>query len=133
MRQCSAGGAAFTQGSCKGTASDVLHSSGVDNHEVKISTIKGQEAISGIVLQEEQQSVEAAVAAVGQVVGVLWGQARTVLFGSQATGLALPGSDLDIVVLGVSEDMASAAGGFTRCAHRLGPHVCAQEVHHAIA
>ena len=35
------------------------------------------------------------------------------LFGSQATGLALPGSDLDVVVLGISDELASPASGFT--------------------
>ena len=35
------------------------------------------------------------------------------LFGSQATGLALPGSDLDVVVLGLSDELASPASGFT--------------------
>lgn len=67
-------------------------------------------------MQAEQQCIEAAVEAVRRVVKVLWGQSRTVLFGSQATGLALPGSDLDIVVLGVSDNMANAAAGFTRSA-----------------
>ncbi|KAL3160428.1 hypothetical protein ABBQ32_010750 [Trebouxia sp. C0010 RCD-2024] len=64
--------------------------------------------------QAEQQCIDSAVEAVRRVVAVLWGQSRTVLFGSQATGLALPGSDLDIVVLGVSDNMANAAAGFTR-------------------
>ena len=43
----------------------------------------------------------------------LWPQARVVLFGSQATGLALPGADLDIVVLGVGPTLTRAGTGFT--------------------
>lgn len=43
----------------------------------------------------------------------LWPQARVVLFGSQATGLALPGADLDIVVLGVGPTLSRAGTGFT--------------------
>lgn len=54
---------------------------------------------------------------------VLWRQSRTVLFGSQATGLALPGSDLDIVVLGVTDAMSNAAAGFSRYASPLGHNV----------
>ena len=42
----------------------------------------------------------------------LWPHARTALFGSQATGLALPGSDLDLVVLGVGPPLERAGGGF---------------------
>ena len=45
---------------------------------------------------------------------LIWPRARTVLFGSQATSLALPGSDLDIVVLGVTQDLARAGTGFTK-------------------
>ena len=65
-------------------------------------------------MQEEQQHIYTAVDGVRDVAAALWEHSRTVLFGSQATGLALPGSDLDIVVLGVSEDMSNAAAGFTR-------------------
>lgn len=54
------------------------------------------------------------MAAVTSVTKVLWPDSQTVLFGSQATSLALPGSDLDIVVLGVSENITNAASGFTR-------------------
>jgi hypothetical protein len=42
----------------------------------------------------------------------LWPCSRTVLFGSQATGLSLPGADLDIVVLGVGAQLTRAASGF---------------------
>lgn len=67
-------------------------------------------------IQAEQQCIDTAVESVRRVVSVLWPQSRTVLFGSQATGLALPGSDLDIVVLGVSDNMTDAAAGFSRYA-----------------
>ena len=65
--------------------------------------------------QAEQQAVSDAVEAVTSVAKALWPQSRTVLFGSQATTLALPGSDLDIVILGVSENITNAASGFTKC------------------
>lgn len=67
-------------------------------------------------MQEEEQNIATAVEAVRDVTALLWEKSRTVLFGSQATGLAVPGSDLDIVVLGVSADMSNAAAGFTRSA-----------------
>ncbi|GFR51554.1 hypothetical protein Agub_g13973, partial [Astrephomene gubernaculifera] len=46
------------------------------------------------------------------VVAEIWPTARVVLFGSQAAGLALPGSDLDLVVLGVMPHLATPAEGF---------------------
>ena len=39
---------------------------------------------------------------------------RQVLFGSQATGLALPNSDLDVVVLGVGAHLGRAGSGYSR-------------------
>ncbi len=44
----------------------------------------------------------------------LWPEARTCLFGAQASGLALPGSDIDVVILGVVEDLATPAEGFSK-------------------
>ncbi|KAL0044929.1 hypothetical protein WJX82_002262 [Trebouxia sp. C0006] len=64
--------------------------------------------------EAEQQAVSDAVEAVTNVAKAIWPQSRTVLFGSQATTLALPGSDLDIVILGVSENITNAASGFTK-------------------
>ena len=69
--------------------------------------------------QHEARIVQAALQAVARAATALWPQSRTLLFGSQATGLALPGSDLDIVVLGVSEDLQSPAAGFTWCVDAL--------------
>ena len=77
-------------------------------------------------MQAEQQCIDTAVEAVRRVVSVLWGQSRTVLFGSQATGLALPGSDLDIVVLGVTDNMSHAAAGFSRYAAPAGQSACCE-------
>lgn len=37
-----------------------------------------------------------------------------VLFGSQATGLALPNSDLDVAVLGVGAHLGRAGSGYSR-------------------
>ena len=63
--------------------------------------------------QRDVAAVRAAVEAVGRTASRLWPDSRTVLFGSQATGLALPGSDLDIVVLGASDELANPATGFS--------------------
>ena len=65
-------------------------------------------------MQEEQQAVREALDSVTNIAKIIWPESHTVLFGSQATNLALPGSDLDIVVLGVSEDITHAASGFNR-------------------
>ena len=65
--------------------------------------------------QEEAARVRGAVAAVAEACSTLWPGSHTVLFGSQATSLALPGSDLDIVVLGVAAPLQRAASGFTTC------------------
>lgn len=66
-------------------------------------------------LQMERATVQEAVQSVSRVAKLLWPHSRTVLFGSQATDLALPGSDMDIVILGVAQDLTTAASGFTRC------------------
>ena len=65
-------------------------------------------------MQAEQQAVRDALDNVIRITKIVWPESRTVLFGSQATNLALPGSDLDIVVLGVSENITHAASGFNR-------------------
>ena len=44
----------------------------------------------------------------------VWPGCRAALFGSQATGLALPGADLDVVVLGATADLRRAGSGFTK-------------------
>jgi predicted nucleotidyltransferase len=47
------------------------------------------------------------------VVEDLWGPAAHVeTFGSQATGLALPGSDVDLVVLNVAPELRRPGSGF---------------------
>jgi DNA polymerase sigma len=48
-----------------------------------------------------------------ELVKTIWPHAELHLFGSQATGLALPGSDLDVVILGVTPVLQNAAQGFT--------------------
>ena len=63
--------------------------------------------------QRDLAAVRSAVEAVARTATRLWPESRTVLFGSQATGLALPGSDLDIVVLGASDELANPASGFS--------------------
>lgn len=68
---------------------------------------------------EEAALVREALWNVGAAAAALWPGSRTVLFGSQATGLALPGSDLDVVVLGVSQHLTRAGSGYTREQVRL--------------
>eukprot|EP00873_Tetraselmis_striata_P016039 jgi/Tetstr1/436303/TSEL_025143.t2 len=71
--------------------------------------------------RSETEAVAALLEEVGKVGRRIWGDARVALFGSQAHGLALPGSDLDIVVLGVTANMRCAATGFTKSQqHRIG-------------
>jgi DNA polymerase sigma len=53
------------------------------------------------------------VAAIRRLAANLWPASQTILFGSQATGLALPGSDLDIVILGASDELENPASGFS--------------------
>ncbi|CAG9465955.1 unnamed protein product [Pedinophyceae sp. YPF-701] len=65
----------------------------------------------------ERRDVDAVVAMVHKAAAHTFGRAaRATLFGSRATGLALPGSDLDIVILGGEADalMLSPASGFAR-------------------
>jgi DNA polymerase sigma len=56
---------------------------------------------------------EQALRQLGEIVRRIWPAAQIHLFGSQATGLALPGSDLDFVILGASPIMQNAAQGFS--------------------
>ncbi|GAB4814301.1 hypothetical protein N2152v2_001347 [Parachlorella kessleri] len=63
---------------------------------------------------QEVADVQRAVEGVAAAASALWHQARTVLFGSQATGLALPGSDLDIVILNVGPHLQRAGSGFSQ-------------------
>ncbi len=65
--------------------------------------------------------VQRAVEGVAAAASALWHQARTVLFGSQATGLALPGSDLDIVILNVGPHLQRAGSGFSQAQVRARP------------
>ena len=67
----------------------------------------------------EISSVQAAVHAVQNAARAVWPHSRAVLFGSQATGLALPGGDLDIVVLGIGPQLQRAASGFTHAQRRV--------------
>ena len=64
--------------------------------------------------QSEANAISSSLTAVSTIATRLWPQSRTVLFGSQATGLSLPGGDLDIVILGVSHEMTNPALSFTR-------------------
>ena len=55
-----------------------------------------------------------AVELVRQQTQAIWPDSSVHLFGSQASGLALPSSDLDVVILGVGPDMPSASQGFSK-------------------
>lgn len=48
----------------------------------------------------------------------LWPEGKAVIFGSQASGLALPGADLDVAIVGVGPSMSSASSGFSSSAKR---------------
>jgi hypothetical protein len=63
----------------------------------------------------EQRMRKRALAAIRAAVASLWPDAQVVLFGSTATGLSLPSSDLDVVVFGVPglEELQSQSGTFT--------------------
>jgi hypothetical protein len=68
--------------------------------------------------------VQHAVEGVASAAQGIWPQASAVLFGSQATGLALPGSDLDIVVLNVGPHIQRAGTGFSQA--QVGGEKCGQ-------
>lgn len=73
-----------------------------------------QFAAASLPTRQEVAGVAAAVGRVERAATTLFSQARVLLFGSQASGLALPGSDLDIVVLGAGCEMQRAARGYSR-------------------
>jgi non-canonical poly(A) RNA polymerase PAPD5/7 len=68
----------------------------------------------------EHKLRERALDALRAVVHTLWPDALVCLFGSTATGLALPSSDLDVVVFGVpgAEELEASAGGAFTVAQR---------------
>eukprot|EP00798_Chlamydomonas_sp_ICE-L_P023080 gene23080-30272_t len=63
--------------------------------------------------EAELTNISSALSSINIVARNIWPQARAVLFGSQATGLALPGSDLDVVILGVIHPSTNEDGSFT--------------------
>ncbi|KAK9827438.1 hypothetical protein WJX74_002466 [Apatococcus lobatus] len=71
-------------------------------------------AMTAVPVKEELQRVVEAVHRIGKQACDLWPGAKTALFGSQANGLSLPGSDLDIVILGVSDPLQQAGSGFAK-------------------
>ncbi|GLI71495.1 hypothetical protein VaNZ11_016710 [Volvox africanus] len=75
--------------------------------------------------KEELTALTRGLAAIQRVAEEIWPSARVVLFGSQASGLALPSSDVDLVVLGTSRPTSRPSKDFksserTRVAHKLG-------------
>ena len=74
-----------------------------------LCSIRGAET-----LQAELELLGEAVRRIEAAARSVWPGCRAALFGSQATGLALPGADLDVVVLGASSELQRAGSGFTK-------------------
>ncbi|KFM25079.1 Poly(A) RNA polymerase protein 2 [Auxenochlorella protothecoides] len=62
---------------------------------------------------DESVDMELALRSLAEVAMRLWPHSQTMLFGSQATGLTLPGGDLDVVILGVGSELQTAGSGFS--------------------
>ncbi|KAL6771457.1 hypothetical protein ACKKBG_A26460 [Auxenochlorella protothecoides x Auxenochlorella symbiontica] len=63
--------------------------------------------------RREVKDMELALRSLAEVAMRLWPHSQTMLFGSQATGLTLPGGDLDVVILGVGSELQTAGSGFS--------------------
>ena len=64
--------------------------------------------------EEEISSINFLISKIDDITRKIWPKARALIFGSQATALALPGSDLDIAIVGVGPKMSSASAGFSQ-------------------
>lgn len=76
---------------------------------------------SALLSEREKAIRQQALEELERAVLELWPNARVQLFGSQATGLALPGSDVDIVVLGehpARNEQQQPGGGFSKLARQ---------------
>ena len=62
--------------------------------------------------QDELDAIQDVVTQIDAITQKLWPKARAMIFGSQATGLALPGADVDIAIIGIGPDMKSASSGY---------------------
>lgn len=60
--------------------------------------------------------MQAAARMVGECALELWPHCQVLPFGSQASSMALPGSDVDIAILGVGQPAAKGAAGFSKWA-----------------
>jgi len=63
--------------------------------------------------QEELCAIQDVVIQIDIITQKLWPKARAMIFGSQAAGLALPGADVDIAIIGIGPDMKSASSGYS--------------------
>ncbi|KFM25080.1 Poly(A) RNA polymerase protein 2 [Auxenochlorella protothecoides] len=63
--------------------------------------------------RQEVGDMKRALMSLAEVATRLWPHSQTMLFGSQATGLTLPGGDLDVVILGVGSELDTAGSGFS--------------------
>ena len=70
-------------------------------------------------MQAEAAAVQSAARLVSDCALELWPHCRVLPFGSQATSMALPGSDVDIAILGVGYPAAKGAVGFSKYATPL--------------
>ena len=64
--------------------------------------------------EEEVSYIKFLINKIDDTVRKIWPKARALIFGSQATALALPGSDLDVAIVGVGPKMSSASAGFSQ-------------------
>ena len=66
--------------------------------------------------QAEAEAAQSAARLVAECALELWPHCQVLPFGSQATTMALPGSDVDIAILGVGQPAAKGATGFSKWA-----------------
>jgi non-canonical poly(A) RNA polymerase PAPD5/7 len=62
--------------------------------------------------QDELDAIQDVVTRIDVITQKLWPKARAMIFGSQASGLALPGADVDIAIIGIGPNMKSASSGY---------------------
>jgi predicted nucleotidyltransferase len=70
-------------------------------------------------LQVERKAVQLAGRIVEEAATELWPECSVGLFGSQMSSMALPGSDVDITILGVPDLPQTEAAGVSKCAINL--------------
>ena len=61
--------------------------------------------------RKDEEEVEEVLSQIREIAASLWPDGTVVLFGSRATGLALPGGDLDVGILNIFKDIKKAGSG----------------------